>query len=86
MPTITEILDKALAAGTPQALAEAASDALVDTGIKPGAKVAVLDDPIYGMNGLTGTVKGPSDKSGFVDVMFANKMVVPLQSTLLATL
>ena len=60
---------------------------LSESKIKKGAKVAVVDDPNYGYNGLIGTVEGESKSNpGFVNVRFESGVSVPLQSILLVEL
>jgi hypothetical protein len=55
--------------------------------ITAGSQVAVIDDPTYSQAGQRGRVRGSTaDRKGYVDVEFANGMVVPLQSSLLITL
>lgn len=52
--------------------------------ITAGQTVAVIDDPIYGLSGSKGKVKGESSKgSGFVDVELENGTKMPMQSSLL---
>ena len=52
--------------------------------ITPGTTVAVIDDPIYGMSGAKGKVKGDSDKGGgFSDVELENGTKMPMQKSLL---
>lgn len=51
---------------------------------KSGQKVAILDGTPYALDGVQGTVKGPSgNNSGFLDVELPNKMVVPVPANLL---
>lgn len=87
---LTQTLDKLFAApiATSAVIQEAANGLLIDTGLKAGRMVAVLEDPVYGYNGCKGKiVKNPSAKGGgFADVEMENGNVVPLQSTLLAAL
>jgi len=60
---------------------------LLENFVKAGDKVAIINDPTYPCEGVTGKVKGVSAKgSGFVDVELPNGTVVPLQSSLLVTL
>ena len=81
---ITEAMKKVYAGGKVE---EAVSEILADAGIKPGVTVAVLHDPIYGMEGIKGKIKGPSDKgSGFVDVELENGTTVPMMANLLAVI
>lgn len=52
--------------------------------LKTGGSVAILDGSAYGIDGIRGTIKGPTNgKSGFVDVQLPNKMIVPIQANLL---
>jgi len=84
---INATLEKVYASKDESAIQEAANELLLDTGIKPGAKVAVIEDDVYGYDGCTGTVKGPTaGKTGFVDVQMANGTTVPLISTLLVSI
>ena len=82
--SINEALTKVYAGGK---IEEAVSEILGDPGIRAGAQVAILSDPIYGMEGIQGKVKGPSDKvSGCVDVELESGVVLPMMSNLLVVL
>jgi hypothetical protein len=83
--TINEALVKVYAGGK---IEEAVSEILGDPGIAPGVEVAILSDPVWGMEGIKGRVKGPSGTkgSGFVDVELANGVIMPMESNLLAPL
>lgn len=66
------------------AAVQEAVNQLLGEEIKPGDVVAPIDDPSYPFQGVTGKVKGMSAKgSGFVDVVFPDGTVVPMQSSLL---
>jgi len=61
-----------------------AVDQILGEDISAGATVAVIDDPIYGMSGAKGRVRGESAKgSGFVDVELENGTKMPMQVSLL---
>lgn len=80
--TITEAMKKVYAGGK---IEEAVSEILADAGIKPGASVAILHDPIYGMEGIKGKVRGPSNKGlGYVDIELENGTTMPMMANLLA--
>ena len=81
---ITEALQKVYVGGK---IEEAVSEILADAGIKPGATVAILHDPIYGMEGVRGKIKGPSNKGlGYVDVELENGTMMPMMANLLAVI
>lgn len=55
--------------------------------IKVGQKVAILDGTPYGLDGLQGVAKGPSNKnSGFINVELPNRTIVPIPANLLVAL
>ena len=81
---INEALTKVYANGK---IEEAVSEILGDPGIKAGARVAIISDRTYGMEGIQGKVKGPTDNmSGCVDVELENGVVLPLFANLLVAL
>jgi hypothetical protein len=52
--------------------------------VKPGQTVAVVDDPISGINGLKGKVKSLSDANpGFAEVESENGTLYQMQTSLL---
>jgi hypothetical protein len=75
---------KIINAGGPNYLAEASS-ALLNFDPKNGSRVVAISDTITDIEGLSGTVVGPSKNkgSGFVDVRTDGGTVVTLQSNLL---
>lgn len=89
MKTITEsTISKALTKSTPELAAHFILEGDGDHAVvkyKKGAKVAVLSDTIYALEGLQVEVVGPSDKGEqYLEVRTASGMVVPILSTLLA--
>ena len=81
---INEALAKAYAGGS---IEEAVSTILGDPGIKAGAKVAIIHDPNYGMEGIQGRVKEGTDKtSGMFNVELENGTIIPMMSNLLVVL
>lgn len=82
--SINEALVKVYAGGAVQ---EAVDNILGDPGIKAGTQVAVLSDPIHGMEGIKGRVKGATDRvSGMVDIELESGVVMPFFSNLLVAL
>ena len=81
---INEALTKVYAGGK---IEEAVSEILGDPGIKAGARVAIINDPIYGLGGIQGKVKGQvGDLSGCVDVELENGVTMPMMSNQLVVL
>jgi hypothetical protein len=66
-------------------LTEALNTLVEATGIKSGTKVAILDGTAYGVDGISGTVKGPSANkgAGFLSVELPNKSVIDVPANLL---
>lgn len=62
-----------------------ASAALLSFTPKAGTKVVAVEDTVTQLDGISGTVVGPSKNkgSGFVDVRLENGTVVPMSSNLL---
>jgi hypothetical protein len=79
--SITEALQKVNAGGK---IEEAVSEILSDAGIKPGATVAILHDPINGMEGIRGKIKSLSEDGGYADVDLGNGTIVKVMTNLLA--
>jgi hypothetical protein len=48
-----------------------------------GETVAFAEDPIHGLHGGVGKVKGGSERAGYVDVELANGTVLAVMSNLL---
>jgi hypothetical protein len=83
MKDIKKIIDESIGSGKPTFVQEAVNKILGED-ISAGATVAVIDDPIYGMSGAKGKVKGDSDKGGgFADVELENGTTMPMQKSLL---
>lgn len=80
---INETVQRALRTPSPNFVAEAVNR-LLGEDIESGNTVAIIDDPSYPYQGVTGKVKGPSAKgSGFVDVSLPDGNVLPMQASLL---
>lgn len=83
MKDIKTIIAGSLTGQKPNYVQEAVNQILGED-ITPGTTVAVIDDPIFGMSGAKGKVKGASAKgSGFVDVELENGTKMAMQSSLL---
>lgn len=71
-------------AGIKSNYVQAAVNHILGEDISAGQTVAVIDDPITGMSGAKGKVKGESRQgSGFVDVELENGVTMPMQASLL---
>lgn len=83
MKDIKTIIAESLTGQKPNYVQEAVNQILGED-ITAGTTVAVIDDPIYGMSGAKGKVKGDSDKGGgFCDVELENGTKMPMQKSLL---
>lgn len=80
MSQISQIIDK-MDLKKPDTVQAALAEAMNDTGVKVGTKVAVLGDPTYGLDGAKATVKAIN--GGFADLEFENKMVAKMHVNLL---
>jgi hypothetical protein len=67
-----------------KSISEAANAILEDSNIKPGATVAVIDDPTYSRAGVKGKVK--SVEGGYATLELANGESEPYQVSLLIAL
>ena len=85
MKDIKTVIAESVNSGSKNFVQEAVNQILGED-VKPGATVAVVDDPIYGYSGAKGKVKSTSEaNSGFVDVELENGTTVKMQSSLLVT-
>lgn len=76
---IRESYDK----GGPEAVQRTALK-MLESDLKAGDTVAVVDDPAWPLQGTKGKVRGESAKgSGYTDVEAPNGIVVPCQTSLL---
>ena len=83
MKDLNKIVTESVASKRPTYVQEAVNQILGED-ITAGTTVAVIDDPIYGMSGAKGRVRGDSDKSGgFCDVELENGTKMPMQKSLL---
>jgi len=83
MKNIQQIISEATTGGSRNYVQEAVNQILGED-ITSGMTVAVVEDPIQGMHGAKGKVKGDSDKSGgFCDVELENGTTMPMQKSLL---
>ncbi len=83
MKDIKQIVAESVENGNKNYISEAVN-MLLGGDVKAGQTVAIIDDPIYGMSGAKGRVKGESAKgSGFADVELENGATMPMQISLL---
>ena len=83
MKDIKKIISESVENGGKNYVREAVHQILGED-ISAGQTVAVVDDPISGMTGAKGKVKGISDSNpGFADVELENGTQVKMQTSLL---
>jgi hypothetical protein len=63
----------------------AASLLLTESAPKPGTKVYVMQDPVYGNDGVRGTVVAPTNTTnpGFTQIKLENGKIMPVLSCFL---